>query len=374
LYESLREAYRDRIDENLRATQGLLEQGFKQQAKAVAESAGEGITELKDSVEEAASSVLRNETEGLRRALAELDTLTKQLQDEMEANREGQPGDNERSAADQPDESPEEVERLDRELQEALDELNRERSGETTGENRTAANEPAEGDGENARPGDGSQAESESSGQPSESSRRPSESSGQPGDGQEGAPSSPGSDRRLAEQSESADGTGANDPAGEARPGNESRNGQRSARGGLRGGNRTDGGGTLTGPDRWGNPFDGAELPAPLTGEGFRDWSDRLRDVEEMVEDPQIRNRAAGIRERARDVRRDYQRHSKKPEWSLVEDMIARPLRELRQHVAEELLRRSAEKNAVVPIDRDPVPDRYAEQVRRYYEQLGSQE
>ena len=47
---------------------------------------------------------------------------------------------------------------------------------------------------------------------------------------------------------------------------------------------------------------------------------------------------------------------------------------QLRQQVAEELLRRTAERNAVVPIDRDPVPDVYAEQVRRYYEQLGSGE
>jgi len=51
--------------------------------------------------------------------------------------------------------------------------------------------------------------------------------------------------------------------------------------------------------------------------------------------------------------------------------MIGRPLVELRDKVAEELLRREASQ-ALVPIDREPVPADYVEQVRRYYERLGS--
>ena len=97
-----------------------------------------------------------------------------------------------------------------------------------------------------------------------------------------------------------------------------------------------------------------------------------MRDVEEMVADPQLRSEAAQIRDRAREVRIDFRRHSKEPQWGLVEKMIARPLRELKQRVSEELLRRSAEKHAPVPIDRDPVPVEYADAVRQYYESLGS--
>jgi len=37
-------------------------------------------------------------------------------------------------------------------------------------------------------------------------------------------------------------------------------------------------------------------------------------------------------------------------------------------------MRRAAEKNAIVPIDKDPVPQQFTEQVRRYYENLGSSE
>jgi hypothetical protein len=50
---------------------------------------------------------------------------------------------------------------------------------------------------------------------------------------------------------------------------------------------------------------------------------------------------------------------------------VAEPLVELTDRVAEELLRRNS-RQAVVPLDRDPVPPKYSEKTRRYYEQLGS--
>jgi hypothetical protein len=108
----------------------------------------------------------------------------------------------------------------------------------------------------------------------------------------------------------------------------------------------------------------------PLTGPDYREWSDRLRDVEEMVADPELRAEAARIRERARSVRLDMTRHSQPPNWDLVRMQIAKPLNELANRLTEELLKRTA-KDALVPIDRDPVPPKYEEQVRRYYENLG---
>ena len=124
---------------------------------------------------------------------------------------------------------------------------------------------------------------------------------------------------------------------------------------------------------------DGGEQPrggvgpsAPLTGEGYRQWSDRLRDVEQMIEDPALRSEATRIRERAREARGEFRRHSQPPQWDEVEETIARPLRELTKSVAQELLRRSADRHAVVPIDRDPVPERFSDAVRQYYESLGS--
>jgi hypothetical protein len=109
----------------------------------------------------------------------------------------------------------------------------------------------------------------------------------------------------------------------------------------------------------------------PLTGEGFRDWSDRLRDVEEMVGDPRLRAEAASIRDRARQVRQELNRHSVAPNWDLIRDTIGRPLVELREAVSQELLKRESNE-ALVPIDREPVPPQYADEVRRYYERLGA--
>ena len=42
----------------------------------------------------------------------------------------------------------------------------------------------------------------------------------------------------------------------------------------------------------------------PLTGEKFTEWSDRLRNVEEMVDDPNLRTEIARVREIAKGVRR----------------------------------------------------------------------
>jgi hypothetical protein len=68
----------------------------------------------------------------------------------------------------------------------------------------------------------------------------------------------------------------------------------------------------------------------------------------------------------------DQRRHSRTPEWDLVEEMIAEPLRELKFEVSEELMRRSASKMLPIPIDRDPVPNEFADAVKLYYERLGS--
>jgi hypothetical protein len=99
-------------------------------------------------------------------------------------------------------------------------------------------------------------------------------------------------------------------------------------------------------------------------------WSDQLRTVEEMLDDPTLRAQAARIRESAKAVRVEFKRHSLEPKWDMVRSQIRTPLAQLRDRVGEELARRE-KKDALVPIDRDPVPTKFAEQVRKYYENLG---
>ena len=87
---------------------------------------------------------------------------------------------------------------------------------------------------------------------------------------------------------------------------------------------------------------------------------------------PDLRNTVASARERAQAARQQFKRDLKKPDWAVVRLQVVNPLVEVRDRIAEELARRES-KEALVPIDRDPVPTRYSEMVRRYYEQLGKE-
>ena len=110
-----------------------------------------------------------------------------------------------------------------------------------------------------------------------------------------------------------------------------------------------------------------------MTGEQYGDWTDRLRNLEEMIDIAEARRELERVRERARGMRTDFKRHSKLPQWDLVKTDTLGPLVEVRQRVQEELTRRESS-DSLVPIDRDPVPKKYSELVRRYYEKLGSSE
>lgn len=114
---------------------------------------------------------------------------------------------------------------------------------------------------------------------------------------------------------------------------------------------------------------DGGES-SPLTGDEYGEWSQRLSNVEEMVDRPELRNQIAQARDRARAQRSEFKRHAKPPQWDLVQKDILKPLLEIRERLADELSRRES-KDSLAPIDRDPVPGKYSDLVKRYYEKLG---
>jgi hypothetical protein len=109
-----------------------------------------------------------------------------------------------------------------------------------------------------------------------------------------------------------------------------------------------------------------------MTGREFTQWSDRLRDVEEVLQTPRLRLDVARAREQARLWRAEQKRHSGEPNWNLLEESVINPLRIVQNRVAEELARLGP-REAVVPVDRDPVPQKYSDLVSRYYERLGSE-
>jgi hypothetical protein len=92
-----------------------------------------------------------------------------------------------------------------------------------------------------------------------------------------------------------------------------------------------------------------------------------------MLDDPQLRSDAGRIRDRAADARAEYKRHSKPPDWKKLQELVAEPLNELSRRIGDEIRRRESP-DSLVPIDRDQVPPEFSEQVRRYYERLGSGE
>lgn len=202
------------------------------------------------------------------------------------------------------------------------------------------------------------------------------EGNAQAGEAQEGELSNTGQGRRSSSENPMNTQAGGSENQAGGRPG-DAESGQANGdsdparRRGAPGGGVSGGGGV----DRLGGLAELLERAegqfAPLTGDDFLEWSDRLRDVEEMLDDSELRAEAARIRDRARDIRMEYKRHSKEPNWELVQDQIARPLVQLRDRVAEQLRQREGS-DELAPIDRDPVPPQYAEQVQRYYEKLGS--
>ena len=86
-----------------------------------------------------------------------------------------------------------------------------------------------------------------------------------------------------------------------------------------------------------------------------------------------VRNEVARVRERARAVRLESKQKQQKPDWAVVRLQIAKPLAEVRNRISEELARRQSSE-ALVPIDRDPVPNKFSDLVRKYYEKLGGSE
>jgi hypothetical protein len=89
-----------------------------------------------------------------------------------------------------------------------------------------------------------------------------------------------------------------------------------------------------------------------------------------MLDAPELRREVADIREAAKLIRSEFKRNETLPKWDIVKMQIGKPLAELRDRIGQELARRES-KEALVPIDRDPVPVKYSDRVRKYYEELG---
>jgi hypothetical protein len=377
LYETVRKARSDRPGDALDESRNLVGRGLIDQAAEAERRAHDGLDRLQRGIERAADSVLGNELETLRRAQEELAGAALAIENELaqadpsqlRQARDGDPDPDSSQSGESRSGTPgEDASKPDAQAREST-EPGQQRKGQSGGE-ATGDKEPNAGSkpGEQTpgqQPGEtkpGQPKKGEGKGQPSQGGQKP---GGQKGQGQQPGQSprespgaqSPGSTPGESKSPSSSGSGGEGKGQGKQRPQPGLRQGQNQ--GPKQATAQNNQGGNQSGPG------------APLTGPGFQEWSDQLRNIEEMVDDPKLRAEVAQIREVARSMRIEFKRHSKEPEWDLVRMQILEPLTELKQRLREEIAKRESP-DSLVPIDRDPVPDRYADLVRRYLERIGS--
>ncbi len=342
LYDAFRETRQSGTTQKLDQTRQLIDRGLEEPASRVLQQATEAIEQLRAGIEEAAQGVLGSRSESLRRALRELEEASQAI--EREANRLG-PKDRNSESQNEGNGS----RKLDDPRQSAGEgnvSENNER-GNDVQQPESSEREPQQGSADRDR----NQREGARRGQNSDENQLQDQSS----DGRQNRNETPDADnahQTSAERSPDASGSAnlRDSPVNNLAP-----NGRDGSRGG------------------WLERFAESErLEGPLTGQNFTGWADLLRDAEELVEDPELQSRLAQIREVAREMRREFNRHSKEPQWPLVQRLIIDPLREVQKQVHWELLRQTAEQNALVPVDRDPVPPKFERAQQEYYERLGS--
>jgi hypothetical protein len=364
LYDTVRKAGEQKIPDALKASQQLVDLGIGEEAAKASRHAGLGLDQLREGVERAARSVLGDETAALKRAQRELEDLGDQLDREIAqatgSERANRNREESRRSPRQGQESQGEG-REGQDQQKAQQGQTKQSQGNSPREKGQRQGQQQERQGQGQQPGgeqgeqDGQQGRGEQQDQQGEQSGQGQQQGQQEGQRGRGDQQGRRGQQRLR---------GGNPDAGERpQPGeNEQREMQ--------------GGGTGGGDDRQlGGDAQGrggrTSLGGPVRGDGFRQWSDRMRDVEELLENPEMRAEAARLRDRVRGERDEYKRHSKDPDWKKLKDLVAEPIFELRNRIAEEIRRRESP-DSLVPIDRDPVPPQFAEGVRRYYERLGS--
>jgi hypothetical protein len=352
LYDAVGETERRQTEAALDVARRLIEAGVTPDAAEAMRQADRGVEELRERLDRAAESVLGDEAEALRRASEQLRDLSDDLNREIENGR-GRRGDQPQEEGGTQSDRP------------------RQPGGENQGtQSEPSADRPAGRDQGSGPPEEGTDDDQNRSRDAESDEQRP---------GQPGPNGQPPGDENQAEGNNGREPQGRQNGQGRGQQENQNNDqaggqgdseGQPNATPGPRGGRAGNRNRRLEELFREG----GMSGPGgPITGEDFRDWADRMRDVEEMLDDPALSAEVARIRDRAQEARIEFKRHSRPPDWARLQDMVAEPLRELRQRIAEEI-RRKESPDALAPIDRDSAPAEFADQIRLYYQRLGSGE
>ena len=390
LYEAVRGAQTSGLEESLEEARLRSRYGDRAGTQEAERKAATAVENLAKNIETAAETVLGSEAEALRMARNELDRLIEDVEKEVAggegtegaANASNQAGPNEeKSPTESAEGKPGEGEKPgEGDGQEAGKEA---QMAQAPGDGKGQGKEPGEGEAKAAEPGqEQGQTPGQGKGAMAQAGQAGAEAEGEgKGKGNEkgakgaGKGEGKGSESAQAGQSKSGKGGASGQGQGSQQRG-EARGTAPSGPRGLagdprgqnQGGNSRSGGGTAGG---W--FFDeAAEAPreGPFSGEGYRQWSERLSMVEELLGDAELANEAAKVADDARALKLEHSRNNQAPQAATLQSRITLPLLELRDRVLEELARKGAE-NPNVPIDRDPVPPAFRDLVRRYYTELG---
>jgi hypothetical protein len=368
LYDTLRELKDSKPEEALEATEFLAGRGMWSQSQEAEQAARKGIEQLQKGIENAADSVLGSEAESLRRAQRQLEDATQKLaaevksatgeaaDSETENRRPGKSG-GERGAEENP-----------------ADESERKGSGEggqRQNDEKRSGQKGSQGQKGSGQSGDGMPGDEKGS-----ESSEPQDGKSQNGQPQEGQPQEGQSQGEGKSQGPAPSESGQGESSGSLQQsnGDQSQQGEplQNQSGGNRNGQRRQS--SLMDGGRESNGGAGANNASarPLTGEEFGEWSDQLRDIEEMLEDPELRNRVAQVRDRARAMRAEFKRHGEMPQWDLVKSQLLGEMQVLQQRINQEVMKLESDR-AMVPIDREPVPEEFDSLVQRYYELLSQE-
>jgi hypothetical protein len=357
LYDAIRRANQMHTDNLLETGAQLVDRGFLSQAAGAEQSAHTNINELRQRVERAAESVLGNEADALRYAQKELDDLAAQVAREVtggaiNSNRLDSLHGQSNSLARAPGQP-----------------------GASATTNLTGGANTPTGAGQSRLADDNSpnaQTNSASGGRRS-------------GEGQ-GASGAPGRLAQAGQNPRDGQGRGAGGQTGDQpgsdrhQPANDGATGESD---GARDGSQptSDGGHAAGGGDRLrelvqqfgannGGAHGAGGLNGPITGNDFVNWSDRMRDVEQVLESPDLRNQLATVRERVAGFRAIYRQSGARPDTNSLQVKVLGPMTEVRIQLQEDLARLQ-NIHSLVPLDHDPVPETYSDLVRKYYEKLG---
>lgn len=377
LYDTLRHAEQRNTDNLLQMGAQLAQRGFLPQTSEVERSARTNINELRQGVESAAESVLGNESETLRYAQKELDDLTRQMEQEVAAS-----GTNQARSASARSGNPGGTNQL---ASAARNPLNREGTNSPTAqENGRQGNRGSQQQGQQQQQQQSQQAQNNSQqGQSGERNSQPgnqseqasAQNSQQQQQGQNGEGNNPGNAQAQNGNEQNQNQQANNNSPGQSGGDGQAQNGQaQSGQVGGRQGSRD----RLTqlarqldnSGDQGGATADG-ERGGPITGGDYVNWSDRMRDVEQVLDQPDLRYQLTTVRERASALRQQYRQSGRAPDENVVRQQLLVPMTQVRVWLQQEIARQQ-NANSLVPLDRDPVPDNYSELVRKYYEKLGS--